>query len=138
MTFGEKLRKYRKEKGLTQAELAAKAGLGLRTIINYEKGATYPQDRKVYATLAGILDVDPDHLHNENDDFLSEAKKKYGYRGKKQAMQLVNELGGMFAGGELDDEDIDGVMKAMQDLYWKAKEENRKYTPKKYQTPSDK
>ena len=30
MTFGEKLRRARKEKGLTQAELANQAGLGLR------------------------------------------------------------------------------------------------------------
>lgn len=133
MTFGEKLRKHRKEKGLTQAELAKKAGLGLRTIINYEKGATYPQDRNVYAILADLLDVDADYLHNENDDFLSEAQKRYGYRGKKQAMLLVDELGGMFAGGELSEDDIDGVMKAMQDLYWKAKEENKKYAPKKNQ-----
>ena len=43
MTFGEKLRRARREKGLTQAELADQAGLGLRTIIAYEKGETYPQ-----------------------------------------------------------------------------------------------
>ena len=35
MTFGEKLRRARREKGLTQAELANQAGLGLRTIIAY-------------------------------------------------------------------------------------------------------
>ena len=46
MTFGEKLRRARREKGLTQAELANQAGLGLRTIIAYEKGETYPQKRK--------------------------------------------------------------------------------------------
>ena len=47
-------------------------------------------------------------------------------------MQLVEEMGGLFAGGELSEDDIDGVMKAMQDLYWKAKEDNKKYTPQKY------
>lgn len=132
MTFGEKLRKYRKEKGLTQAELARKAGLGLKTISNYESGSTYPQNREVYKTLARILEVDSDELHNENDDFISAAQSKYGYRGKKQAMQLVEEMGGLFAGGEMSEEDMDGVMLAMQDLYWKAKKENKKYTPKKY------
>ena len=54
---------------------------------------------------------------------MSEAQKQYGYRGKKQAILLVNELGGMFVGGELSEDDIDGVMKAMQNLYWKTKEE---------------
>lgn len=133
MTFGEKLRKHRKEKGLTQAELAKLAGLGLKTITNYEKGSTYPQNREVYGKLAEILGIDVNYLHNENDDFLESASKKYGYRGKKQAEQLLAEMGGLFAGGELSEDDIDGVMKAMQELYWKAKEENKKYTPKKYQ-----
>ena len=65
MTFGEKLRRARKEKGLTQAELASQAGLGLRTIIAYEKGETYPQKRSTYQTLADILGVQADDLHNE-------------------------------------------------------------------------
>ena len=38
MTFGEKVRRLRKEKGWTQAELAKLSGLSLRTIISYEKG----------------------------------------------------------------------------------------------------
>lgn len=132
MRFGEKLRKYRTEKGLTQTQLAEQVGVGLNTIANYEKGKTYPQNRDVYKKLAKVLEVDPDHLHNENDDFIEQARSKYGYRGKKQAMQLVEEMGGLFAGGELSEDDIDGVMRAMQDLYWKTKEENKKYTPNKY------
>ena len=65
MTFGKKLRRARREKGLTQAELANQAGLGLRTIIAYEKGETYPQKRSTYQTLADILGVQADDLHNE-------------------------------------------------------------------------
>ena len=65
MTFGEKLRRARREKGLTQAELANQAGLGLRTIIAYEKGETYPQKRYTYQTLADILGMQADDLHNE-------------------------------------------------------------------------
>ena len=58
MRFGEKLCAMRKEKGLTQAELAKLAGVGLRTITNYEKGTTYPQNREVYSVLAQILGCD--------------------------------------------------------------------------------
>ena len=65
MTFGEKLRRARREKGLTQAELANQAGLGLRTIIAYEKGETYPQKLSTYQTLANILGMQADELHNE-------------------------------------------------------------------------
>ena len=39
--------------------------MGLRTIIAYEKGETYPQKRSTYQTLADILGVQADDLHNE-------------------------------------------------------------------------
>ena len=57
MKFGEKLRKYRNEKGLTQAELAKQAGLGINTISNYESGKTYPQNRAVYKILAEFSEL---------------------------------------------------------------------------------
>lgn len=132
MKFGEKLRKYRLEKRLTQSELAKQAGINVNTISNYESGKTYPQNREVYSILAQILGVNPDHLHNENDDFLSDASAKYGSRGARQAQELIDELTGLFAGGELAEEDMDAMARAVQEAYWDAKEKNRKYTPKKY------
>lgn len=132
MKFGEKLRKYRLEKGMTQSELAKQAGINVNTISNYESGRTYPQNREVYSILANILGVNPDHLHNENDDFLSDASAKYGSRGARQAQELIDELTGLFAGGELAEEDMDAMARAVQEAYWDAKEKNRKYTPKKY------
>lgn len=94
MRFGEKLCAMRKEKGLTQAELAKLAGVGLRTITNYEKGTTYPQNREVYSVLAQILGCDADYLHNEGDDFIAMAGQEYGYRGKKGAERLLKEIRG--------------------------------------------
>ena len=107
MKFGEKVRELRKKCGMTQAELAKKAGLGLKTITNYESGSTYPQNREVYATLAGILGCEADYLRSENEEFIAMAQREYGYRGKKGAKKLVEELTGLFAGGEMSDDDID-------------------------------
>lgn len=133
MTFGEKLRESRVKKGMTQSELAKAANLGLNTISNYESGKTYPKKREIYETLASLLDTSADYLRNENEEFITEATEKYGYRGKQQADQLVQQIGGLFAGGELSDDEMDGVMKALQDIYWECKAENReKYTPKKF------
>ena len=125
MKFGEKLRKYRTEKGMTQSELAQKTGLKLNTISNYELGKTYPQNREVYTILADILGVNADYLHNENDDFITEATAKYGTRGAKQAKELVEEVTGLFAGGEMAEEDMDVMMKAIQDAYWIAKKKQK-------------
>lgn len=132
MTFGEKLRQYRTQKGLTQAELAKKAGLGLNTITNYEKGKTYPQNRKVYTVLAAILGVNVNDLKNESDDFIAQAGEMYGSRGASQAESLIKDAHALFAGGELSDADKDGVMLALQDAYWVCKRENtEKYGKRK-------
>ena len=45
---------------------------------------------------------------------------------------VVDEVSGLFAGGNIADEDLDVMMKALQDAYWIAKEKNKKFTPKKY------
>lgn len=131
MLFGEKLKYYRKRKKLTQQELAKMAGMGLNTINNYETGRTYPQKRSTYVLLAEILGVKTEDLRNESDDFFLDAEREYGSRGKKQATELVNELTAMFSGGELDEVDMDMMMRAISDAYWIAKDKNKKYIPKK-------
>ena len=86
-------------------------------ISNYESGKTYPKKREIYDTLATILDISADYLRNENEEFITEATEKYGNRGKQQADQLVKQLGGLFAGGELSDSEMDGVMRALPVSY---------------------
>ena len=49
--------------------------------MNYESGRTYPKKRETYVQLAEILGVNADHLHNENDEFLSDVTAIYGSRG---------------------------------------------------------
>ncbi|NLB80659.1 MAG: hypothetical protein GX800_03370 [Clostridiaceae bacterium] len=46
--------------------------------------------------------------------------------------ELVNGVCGMFAGGELPEEDIDAAMQIISEVYFAVKTENKKYTPKKY------
>ena len=59
-------------------------------------------------------------------------KQSTAARGARQAKALVAEVTGLFAGGDLADEDLDEMMKGIQEAYWIAKEKNKKYTPKKY------
>ncbi len=138
MTFGEKLQQARKAKGLSQADLARLAGVGRKTIINYEQGTTYPQNRSIYKKLAEILDVDADYLHNENDDFIADAQAIHGTRGRRQAQELMSEVTGLFAGGDLSEEDKDEFLRAVQEAYWEAKKIAReKFTRKDYRKDSE-
>jgi thioredoxin reductase len=45
---------------------------------------------------------------------------------------LLAEVTGLFAGGEMADEDMREMVDAIQEAYLIAKKNNKKYTPKKY------
>lgn len=124
MNFGEKVSRLRKQHGLTQRQLADELGVSLRTITNYETGGRYPKQREIYKKLAEVLQVDINYLLTENETFIVYAHEQYGSRGMQQAQRLLAEVRGLFSGGELAEEDKDEMMRAIQDAYWIAKENN--------------
>ena len=132
MKFCEKVKEARNNANMTQDEFAKAIGVSLRTITNYETGERFPKKRETYYKMAEVLKVDVNYLLTDDEEFLLEAEAKYGSKGAKQAKALVAEVSGLFAGGELADEDLDEMMKGIQEAYWIAKEKNKKYTPKKY------
>lgn len=136
MKFGEKLKKLRSDCGLKQEEVATAVGIARRTYISYEQEGRYPRKRDVYAKLAETLNCDVNYLMTEDEEFVTGVSEQYGSRGKRQAEELVAELSGMFAGGELSEQDMDAVMIALQKAYFDCKEDNKKYTPKKYRSES--
>lgn len=133
MLFGEKVKMLRKEKGLTQAELAEACNVTLRTVQNYEGKNLFPKGQDVVNKLCETLGTTPDYLISDDDRFVNAAYEEGGTRDRRYAENLVGEIRALFAGGEISEADRDKVMQAIQDAYWDAKEKNRKkYTPKKY------
>lgn len=76
MKFGEKIKTLRKEKKLTQADLAKAVGVSARAIQNYEITDTHPKQRELYGKLAEVLDVDVNYLLTEDEEFISEAQER--------------------------------------------------------------
>lgn len=132
MLFGEKVKQLRKEKGLTQTELAEAVGVTLRTVQNYEGKNLFPKNQDVVNKLCKVLDTTPDYLISDDDKFVNAAYERDGTRDRRYAEKLVSEVSAFFFGGELPEEDRDNVMQAIQEAYWRSKEKNKKYTPKKY------
>ena len=95
---------------------------------HYLPGDKLPSERK----LAELFHTEENYFLNEDEEFLLSAAEKYGAKGAKQAQALVDEVSGLFAGGNIADEDLDVMMKGIQEAYWIAKEKNKKFTPKKY------
>jgi transcriptional regulator with XRE-family HTH domain len=137
MTFGEKVRELRSKKGMSQTELGKVVGVSLRTVRGWEAEGRYPKQREIYSKLATALDCEIDYLLSEKEAFITEASSQFGSRGERDAKELVSELTGLFAGGEMAEEDMDALMYAVQEAYVEAKKKNReKFTPKKYRKNS--
>ena len=124
MEFTEKLQKLRKDRGFTQSELAEKVGVSCRSIQNYELGARYPK-RDILNKLCRVLDTKIEYLVSSND-FLGIVEAEDGISGIASARQLLDCAGALFAGGEMSEDDKDKVMLALQKIYWKAKEKNKR------------
>lgn len=135
--FKDRLKGKRLEAGLTQVELAGKAGVTTRTIQNYELGNRKPANMEVIQRIADALNTTTEYLLGSSGAYVVEAQERGGAKAARDIEELVSEVTGLFAGGELSEEAIEGAMKALNDAYWMAKEKNRKYTPKKYRKNAD-
>lgn len=127
MNFGENLRKLRTEAGLSQKELAEKVGTTPRSILNYEKGARLPKNIEIVHSLAEILGVSAESLMSVGEEFVISAGEQYGFRGKKQAEQVLENAAALFAGGELDEEEMLSFMTRIQTIYLDSKKKAQKY-----------
>lgn len=135
--FKDRLKEKRLEAGLTQVELSGKAGVTTRTIQNYELGNRKPANMEVIQRIADALNTTTEYLLGSSGAYVVEAQERGGAKAARDIEELVSEVTGLFAGGELSEEAIEGAMKALNDAYWMAKEKNRKYTPKKYRKSAD-
>ncbi len=131
MVFKERLKQKRVEAGMTQVQLAQSAGVTARTIQNYELGTRKPSNVEVVQKIADVLHTTTEYLLGSSGTYVVEAHEKGGAQSARDIEQLVSEVTGLFAGGELSEESLEGAMKALNDAYWIAKEKNRKYAAKK-------
>ena len=140
MTFGEKLRQARLTLNLSQKELSDMTGISERSLYTYEQTGIFPRSGNV-RKLAEALNVSIGYLMDEEetdtrinidkDIFFANVKNEYGYKGAKEATDILNRASALFAGGELDDEAKDIFFQSLMEVYLESKEEARaKFSPK--------
>ena len=137
MTFAEKLKAARENAGLSQRELAERAGTHYRSIQNWEYGARLPRSLDVVFRVADVLGVSSESLLNDSDTYVIKAEETGGAKAARELNELVSEVIGLFAGGDLDEDEKDGIMAALNEAYWVAKRKNSRFTPNKYKKPDD-
>ena len=80
-----------------------------------------------------IIKIDSNNLDIQTDEaFLLAVKKKYGSRGVKQAQEYISYFSAMHDDPRMDDDEYTRVCMGLRSLFFNIKEDNKKYTPKKY------
>ena len=96
--IGNRIRKYRKESGLTQEQLAEKISVTKSRVSNWEQGINRP-DADIIGKICRALNVSPSDLLDVHltDDELNAHEKKVikAYRTKEDLQQAVNILLGV-------------------------------------------
>ena len=65
MTFGEKLHKLRKERGLSQEDLAAQIAVSRQAVSRWEQGTSLPDTENILQ-LCKLFGISADYLMNED------------------------------------------------------------------------
>lgn len=76
MTIGDVIKKYRKNKGMTQEEMAARLGVTAPAVNKWEKGNTLP-DVALLAPIARLLGITTDELLSFKDNLTDEEINQY-------------------------------------------------------------
>ena len=137
-TVGERIKFYRKEKGLTQKELAEKANLSRSHIASIE-GNQYTPSLTTLIEIAKALGIDSALLVSDFQEDMANASltKKDNMEIDEYLNQFENELlhqtGLMFDGEPMTQESKEKLIAAMRIGAEMAKKEAKeKYTPKKF------
>jgi transcriptional regulator with XRE-family HTH domain len=141
-TFSDKVKEARVSLGISQPQLGKKIGLSIRSVIAYEKGEKKPRPASMLK-LAKALGVSVKFLSDdecenpmadiEKDDYIAEARERYGVAGAKNMDELLSANTALFAGGELSQEQKDAFFEAVMKAYITCKEEARRKFGKKDQ-----
>lgn len=139
-TFPEKVKEARVSLGISQPQLGKKIGLSTRSVIAYEKGEKKPRPASMLK-LAKALGVSVKFLSDdecedpmadiEKDDYIGEARNRYGASSAKDMDELLSANTALFAGGELSQDQKDAFFEAVMKAYITCKEEARKKYGKK-------
>lgn len=139
--FGHNLAKLRKEKNLSQYELAEKMGFSRGQISNYEQGTRQP-DFDTLQKFADFFEVSTDYLLGRTQSNLPELTPKEEINIKKDLEKIINNLENPTDGyahfdgltiDDVDEEDRELLIAALETSMRIAKQiAKKKYTPKKY------
>ncbi|MGF9601354.1 helix-turn-helix transcriptional regulator [Bacillus subtilis] len=138
MTVGQRIKAIRKERKLTQVQLADKANLSRSYLADIERDR-YNPSLSTLESVAGALGVQVSAIVGE-EDVIKEEPVEYNAKEEKDIAKRMEEIrrdlensdGLSFSGEPMSPEAIESLMEAMEHIVRQTQRINKKYTPKKY------
>lgn len=135
MTFSDKVKLARNERGLNQEQLADLMGVSRRSVVSWETTGTKPRGGRL-RKLAEVLEVSEDYLAHdkitdpqygiEKREYVEEARSMFGDRAAREMDVLLEKNVALFAGGEISQEAKDAYFEAVMKAYLACKDEAKK------------
>ena len=130
-SFQEKVKEHRGLLGLTQKQLAERAGIGYRTVVTYESGERFPHAAQLYK-LAKAIGVSTEFLKNDAVDdpsygidrmeYIEQMRREAGTGEALDLEAMLAQNQAMFAGGTISQEAKDAYFQAVMKAYVECKE----------------
>ena len=117
---------------ITITKMCRDISLSRSVLSEFKAGRTKQLSERNVKLIADYFGVTPEYLLGNSGMLVLAAQEQGGAKAAREIDELVSEVSGMFAGGSLSEDALDGAMQALTRAYWIAKEKNKKYTPKKY------
>ncbi len=129
MSFKERLKQKRKQKNLTQVDLAKLLGVSSRTVQHYEAGNYKPDTYEAYEKIAEVLDTTPEFLLHQDDLAIIRANEtvpttKYGQTGDAEIDNILNQTAAIFAGGRLKDSEKSNFLRIVGEILIDSSKDN--------------
>ncbi|WP_121639516.1 helix-turn-helix domain-containing protein [Virgibacillus sp. Bac330] len=141
--LGDRLKKLRKQKKITQEELGKKVNVTKVSISGYENGHRTP-DTETLQKLADFFEVTTDYLLGRSDEsnphwneLTEKDEKDIAKRMEKIKEDLQNADGLNFSGEPISEEAVESLLEAMEYAVRQTQRINKKYIPKKHRKKSD-
>ncbi|WP_336805380.1 helix-turn-helix transcriptional regulator [Bacillus subtilis] len=138
MTVGQRIKAIRKERKLTQVQLADKANLSRSYLADIERDR-YNPSLSTLESVASALGVQVSAIVGE-ENLIKEEPAEYNAKEEKDIAKRMEEIrrdlensdGLSFSGEPMSPEAIESLMEAMEHIVRQTQRINKKYTPKKY------
>ena len=122
---GSKIRKKKKNAGMTQSELALKLGISASAVGMYEQGRREP-DGEMLLRLCSVFSVTTDTLLGNTENIQKQEKREVSEVFDEFTGLLSSQQGLMFDGVPLNDEDRNKLIDAVKVVAAIARQQHRK------------